>query len=65
MEINDNKIYGDSISPDCPRNGGFCHRISKCAYTTSVFVMTARSLHPLTPSGKPYHKAGAYGHWQG
>ena len=46
VEINDNKIYGDSISPDCPRGGGFCHRMSKCAYTSSVFVMTTRQLHP-------------------
>jgi len=29
IEFNDIKIYGESESPDCPNNGGFCQLYHK------------------------------------
>jgi hypothetical protein len=31
IEFNDNKLYGETESPDCPQNGGFCMKFDKSA----------------------------------
>ena len=37
IEFNDIKIFGESESPDCPENGGFCYKnINKVGLMSSV-----------------------------
>ena len=38
MQLNDNKIYGESPIPDCPQNGGggYCIKLAKCGFMAAV-----------------------------
>lgn len=64
--MNDNKIYGESPSPDCPKVGGtFCFKWSKCGFMGAVVLTGAKPIHPTMPSPKPYHKCKSYGSWAG
>jgi hypothetical protein len=63
MELNDNKIYGESPAPDCPPDGGYCQKFDKCGFMTAVALHGAKPIHPTMPSPKPYHKCKSYGSW--
>ena len=65
IQMNDNKIYGESPSPDCPSNGGFCVAESKWGMTASTILTGAKPEHPLMPSAMPYDKAKSAGSWPG
>lgn len=32
---------------------------------SSIFVLSPRGHHPLTPSGKPYYESMSFGSWSG
>jgi hypothetical protein len=38
VELNDNKIYGETASPDCPKDGGFCSKSEKFGLINSHFA---------------------------
>ena len=65
VELNDNKIYGEAPAPDCPPDGGYCFRGSKCGLMSSSFVRGSKPLHPTMSSPNPYHKLKSYGTWGG
>jgi hypothetical protein len=67
VDLNDNKIYGESPAPDCPqaRQGGYCYRGTKCGLMSSIFIRGGKPLHPTMASPKPYHKSKSYGTWGG
>jgi len=67
VELNDNKLFGASPSPDCPQDGkgGYCDKLSRCGLLSSMFVRGGASMHPQSPSGKPYYKSMAFGQWSG
>ena len=64
-EMNHNKFYGESPAPDCPSNGGYCYRGSKCGIMAAVFIRKKKALLPAAASKKPYHKIKSYGAWGG
>jgi hypothetical protein len=53
VELNDNKIYGESESPDCPKDGGFCKKSDKYGLISSHFARAGKPLHIDMPSGLP------------
>jgi hypothetical protein len=65
VELNNNKIYGESPAPDCPINGGYCIKGDKCGLMSTIFIRGAKPLHPSSSSPKPYHKSKSYGTWGG
>lgn len=65
VELNNNKIYGESPAPDCPPQGGYCYRGTKCGLMSSIFIRGQKPLHPTMASPKPYHKSKSYGTWGG
>jgi hypothetical protein len=65
VELNENKIYGESESPDCPEGGGFCKKFDKYGHMSSHFARSGKALHIDTPSGLPVHKIKAIANWGG
>ena len=53
--MRNNKVFGDSLIPDCPRNGGFCNIHNKCALTNSIFT-SGLAIHAVTSTSRPLHK---------
>jgi len=48
MQLNDNKIYGESPIPDCPQNGqgGYCNKFTKCGLMAASALTGAKPIHP-------------------
>lgn len=65
VELNDNKIYGETESPDCPNNGGFCKRSDKFGVMNSYFTRGGKPLHIDMPSALPVHKIKKISLWGG
>jgi hypothetical protein len=61
IEINDNKIYGESEIPDCPPNGGYCYQVEKNGYLAGSTLGGARPIHPPMLIKMPFHKAKGVG----
>ena len=65
VELKNNRVWGESPLPDCPRDGGFCFISSKCGFTSTVFVLGTMPIHPSMPSSRPFHKSKSYGAFGG
>jgi hypothetical protein len=64
IEFNDNKLYGETESPDCPKNGGFCMKFDKTAFLSVGFPKRGKALHITIPSDFPperYNKIPVFG----
>ena len=66
-QIEDNYLFGASISPDCPqeKNGGFCFKKDKFGYTVGVGARGGKSQFILTASPRPHMKIKADATWGG
>jgi len=53
IEGNDIKIMGETDSPDCPVNGGFCDIYHKRGYITSAATWSGKSMHITNTSPLP------------
>jgi len=68
-EILDNTLYGNSISPDCPKilgpDGGFCFKKDKYGYTLGVGARAGKSQFLTKASPRPHMKIKADATWGG
>jgi len=53
VEINDNHVYGETESPDCPADGGFCLQVDKYGVTSSVAAFRGKPVHITSASALP------------
>ena len=67
MQYDDNIIYGETASPDCPQdgNGGFCFKNSKMGLMIGSATQGGKSLHNPSLSGRPHYKIKTDGTWAG
>jgi len=63
MESNDIIIYGETESPDCPPNGGFCHKYNKGGYIAAPATYGGKPLHITKASALPPHKIKSDASW--
>lgn len=54
--IRDSQIFGDSISPDCPEDGGFCYEPSKYGMIIGGATRGGGEPHNPVPVMRPHHK---------
>lgn len=65
IEGNDIKIYGESESPDCPNNAGFCHLYHKSGLISPSTTWNGKDLHISMASPLPPHKIKSISSWGG
>lgn len=65
IEINDIKIFGESQSPDCPPNGGFCHLYHKSGMISPSTTWVGKAMHISMMSPLPPHKIKSISSWGG
>jgi len=65
IEFNDIKIYGESDSPDCPNNGGFCQLYHKSGMISPSATWSGKMLHLTMASQLPPHKIKSIAAWGG
>lgn len=66
MEFNDNKVYGETASSDCPDgDNDFCIKVEKMGLFPPVVSISGKSLHPTNPSSLPYEKLMSDSGWGG
>jgi len=65
LVIRDSVFYGDSISPDCPPDGGFCHRTDKTAIVVSGPIQATKKPHQSSPTQLPFWMILKDGCWTG
>jgi len=63
VESNDMKIYGESESPDCPNNGGFCHLYHKSGMISPMGLWSGKDLHIASKSPLPPHNTMSISAW--
>jgi hypothetical protein len=45
VELNDNKIYGESEASDCPKDGSFCRPVEKYGFIINGATHNRKDLH--------------------
>lgn len=66
MEFNDNKVYGETASSDCPDgDNDFCIKVEKMGLFPPIVSIGGKSLHPTNPSSLPYEKIMSDSGWGG
>jgi hypothetical protein len=65
LEFNDIKIYGESDSPDCPNNGGFCQLYHKSGMISPSTTWNGKDMHITMASPLPPHKIKSISAWGG
>jgi len=63
IESNDIKIFGESESPDCPTNGGFCRIYDKSGLLSPTGTWAGKDLHIDSASSLPPHKIKSIASW--
>jgi hypothetical protein len=63
IELNDNKIYGDSPISDCPSDRSFCKKYDKFGVMLSGATFAGKALHITTTSSLPVHKIKSLSSW--
>lgn len=63
MEASFNKFYGETDSPDCPPNGGFCFKEEKMGVMASISPYKTSPEHPTNQTELPYHKITSESSW--
>jgi hypothetical protein len=63
--IKNSHMYGDSISPDCPDNGGFCEQIDKYGMVIGGSIRGGKLPHNPTTSPRPHYKIKTDACWTG
>ena len=63
IELNDNKIYGESPISDCPEDGSFCKKYNKFGVVLSGAAQAGKEVHITTSSAMPLHKIKALPVW--
>jgi len=63
IEGNDIKIMGETDSPDCPINGGFCDIYHKRGYITSAATWAGKMLHLTNTSPLPPQNIMSISSW--
>jgi hypothetical protein len=67
MQIDDNFIHGESLSPDCPENGngGYCYKFDKKGYMIGGGIRAGKGNHITSASKRPHHKIKGDATWGG
>jgi len=65
MEFNSIKIYGEGPSPDCPQDGGFCHKYDKYGIASAAATYNGKDMHIDSASPLPPHKIKSIASWGG
>lgn len=60
-----NLFYGESISPDCPDNGGFCAEPSKYGIMIGSSIRAGKPPHNPDTSPRPHYKIKTDACWYG
>lgn len=63
IELNDNKIYGESPIPDCPEDGSYCLEYDKYGFVLVGAAHAGKPLHITMPPGLPVQKIKALSPW--
>jgi len=63
IELNDNKIYGESPISDCPDDGSFCKRTDKYGVIMSGAAMKGKVTHITGASSLPVQKIKGLANW--
>ena len=53
VEVNDKHVYGETESPDCPADGGFCLQVDKYGVTSAVAAFGGKPVHITMASALP------------
>ena len=66
MELNDNKAYGETESPDCPDGANdFCIKVEKMGLYPPAVATAGKSNHPTSPPTLPYDNIMSDSAWGG
>lgn len=67
IELNDNKIYGESEIPDCPQDGegGYCKKLDKFGLMISSFTFNMKDILIGAESPLPVYKIKSASLWSG
>jgi|DEB0MinimDraft_12_1074336.scaffolds.fasta_scaffold01900_3 hypothetical protein len=67
MEMNDNTIFGEIESPDCPnsQNGDFCNRFDKIGLFPPAAALKGKDIHITGDSALPMYKIKGDSSWGG
>jgi len=63
--VNDNHIYGESETTDCPSDGSYCFTFNKNGFLISGVARKGKDLHPTGSSSLPMNKIKGDGAWGG
>jgi hypothetical protein len=63
IELNDNKIYGETPISDCPEDGSFCKRYDKFGVILSGAAHKGKEPHITGESSLPVHKIKGLASW--
>ena len=62
--IKNNKIFGESISDDCPRDKSFCYNGGRTGFISSTIGDSPKDFHPLDFGMMPFNNPGGSA-WSG
>ena len=65
IELNDNKVYGESEISDCPEDGSFCKMFNKFGLMMSGPTFGVKELHTNMEVPLPTHKIKSLAQWGG
>lgn len=63
IELNDNKIYGESPISDCPADGSFCKPYDKYGVIMTGATHKGKDTHITGESSLPVHKIKSLSAW--
>jgi hypothetical protein len=63
--VRNSRVFGDSISPDCPEDGSFCYETDKYGMIVGGAVRGGVEPHNPIPVLRPHRKMMAEACWTG